>query len=781
MLCTRCGKYPAVLIINDEKNPEIVKEALCSNCLNEMNSQSMNTLAGMMGMSPEDMQSSMQDTMEIMSNMNLPEDADGEDSEAIPGGVSFMFGFPADKNGNPQNMSSADAKNAMEKFMSMFGMKHTPQQEDAGSSGQDTATKTKSGKDKKKKRKFLDTYGLNLTEKAKNNEIDRVVGRNREIARVIQVLNRRSKNNPVLLGEPGVGKTAIAEGLALRIVEKQVPAKLFNYEIYLIDFAALVAGTQFRGQFESRLKNLLDETKREGNIILVIDEIHNIVGAGDAEGGAMSAANILKPALARGEIQIIGATTLNEYRKKIEKDSALERRFQPVIVDEPTIEESIDILKGIKNYYEDYHKVEIPDEVIKSAVIMSERYIHDRFLPDKAIDIIDEASSKANLENAALTEIATLKSELETLEAQREAVSEDDYQAIADLKSHECRINDRLAELESGNLSPEISSDDVAEVVEMWTRIPVQKLTEVDSKKLLDLEENLHKRVIGQETAVSAVSRAVRRKRAGFDLKKRPISFIFAGPTGVGKTELVKALAECMFGSEEALIRIDMSEYMEKHSVSKLVGSPPGYVGYDEAGQLTEKIRRNPYSIILLDEIEKAHADVFNIFLQVLDDGRITDSQGRVVNFENTVIVMTTNAGSDLKSAAVGFESFSGEGKYEKALSSLFRPEFLNRVDEIIEFTSLSEDELRKIVDLMCSEILGGLSEKGISFEISDAAKGLIVKKGYNPKFGARPLRRVIMKEIEDKIAREIICGSITPGSKLSVDAKDEEFVLTLL
>ncbi|MBQ3054469.1 MAG: ATP-dependent Clp protease ATP-binding subunit, partial [Clostridia bacterium] len=575
----------------------------------------------------------------------------------------------------------------------------------------------------------------------------------------------------------------ISKGLAMKIIEKQVPEKLHNTEVYLIDFAALVAGTQFRGQFEARIKALVEETKKLGNIILVIDEVHNIVGAGDAE-GAMNAANILKPSLARGDIQIIGATTIEEYRKFIEKDAALERRFQPVMIDEPTIEDSIEILQGIKGYYEDFHKVSISDEVIENAVRLSERYIHDRFLPDKAIDVIDEAASKVNLENTELTELFNLKDKLKEIQSEKEnAVQTDsieDYQKAANLKIEECQLIEKIAELEKTCFHKPVLVDDIAQVIESWTKIPVKSLTRVDSAKLIDLEKSLHKRVIGQDKAIDLVSRAVRRKRADISISKRPVSFIFVGPTGVGKTELVKALAENVFGSEEALIRLDMSEYMEKHSVSKLIGSPPGYVGYDEAGQLTEKVRRNPYSIILFDEIEKAHEDVFNTLLQVLDDGRITDSHGRTVNFENTIIIMTSNAGSSIKTGLVGFgETNDGlSGKYDKALKELFRPEFLNRVDEIIEFHSLTSQQLLSIVSLQLESLVEGLKNKNITLIVTNNAKELILKLGYEPSYGARPIRRTITRYIEDAVAEKIITNENI--SEITVDSNNEEFILQI-
>ncbi len=773
MLCTRCGKNIAVVFLQNQSDASAPTQALCIKCARELGVGNIDSLIKSMGLDPDQMEHDMTEFMENTDPEQL-EQSMTEMMEAMKNG---------DTNGflsiNPTSSSSLDSDetsdkqpfNPMQLFNSLFG------------SDKEKQTQAKPHKSEKaekpdKKRKTLETFGTNLTRKAAEGKIDNIVGREREIARVIQILNRRSKNNPVLLGEPGVGKTAIAEGLAMRIVEKKVPAKLFSYEVYLIDFAALVAGTQFRGQFEARLKKLIEEATEAGNIILMIDEVHNIVGAGEAEGGAMSAANILKPALARGEIQIIGATTLTEYRKKIEKDSALERRFQPVLVDEPTVFESIEMLCGIKKYYEEYHKVVISDEVIKSAVVMSERYIHDRFLPDKAIDVIDEAASKVNLSNTQLIEIQKLETEIGDINIRESELPDEDYEGKAMLKSEACRKSEALALLKSEYTDPSVTVEDIAGVIEMWTKIPVRSITEVDSEKLIKLEENLHKRVIGQNDAVESVARAVRRNRAGLTHKKRPVSFIFAGPTGVGKTQLVKALAECMFGSEDALIRVDMSEYMEQHSVSKLIGSPPGYVGYDEAGQLTEKVRRNPYSIILLDEIEKAHADVYNIFLQVLDDGRITDSQGRVINFENTVIVMTTNAGSELKSGSMGFESGHGQSRYEKALSQIMRPEFLNRIDCIVEFNTLTMGELTQIADLMLGELTAGLAEKNISVNVTDEAKQLIATKGYKKEFGARPMRRVITRHIEDALAGMLITNSLSAGDTVEIDAKDGEFYI---
>ena len=638
--------------------------------------------------------------------------------------------------------------------------------------------KKKNNKQSKKK-KYLDTYGTNLTQKAKNNELDIVIGRDKEIQRIIQILNRRSKNNPCLIGEPGVGKTAIAQGLAIKIANQNVPAKLLNKEVYLLDMTAVIAGTQFRGQFESRMKGIIDECKEYGNIILVIDEIHNIIGAGDGE-HSMNAANILKPSLSNGEIQLIGTTTLKEYRKYIEKDTALERRFQQVLVEEPNIEDSIGILEGIKKYYEEYHKVKISSDVIKQTVIMSEKYIHDRFLPDKAIDILDEACSRINLENKDLFKLEILKQELKNIQAQKEEViaadSTEDYQKAADLKTKECQLIEKIDKMNSKMKLKSITVQDIASVIESWTKIPVKKITEAETQKLLNLETNLHKRVIGQEEAVNAVSRAIRRNRAGLQSTKRPPSFIFVGPTGVGKTELAKSLAYEMFGSEDSIIRVDMSEYMESHSTSKLIGAPPGYVGYDDAGQLTDKVKRKPYSIILFDEIEKAHPDVFNILLQVLDDGKLTDSQGNTVSFSNTIIIMTSNAGSNLNNNSIGFgKQTVDKGKIEDSLKEVFRPEFLNRVDEVVVFDSLTQNELLQIVDLMLNDTIKALKDKDITMHISNNAKKYLLEKGTNIKFGARPLRRAIQRYLEDEISERILKGEIIDGQNVSVNFVDNE------
>lgn len=637
----------------------------------------------------------------------------------------------------------------------------------------------KKNKKQNKKKKFLDTFGTNLTDKAKNNELDIVIGREKEIQRIVQILNRRSKNNPCLIGEPGVGKTAIAQGLAIKIANQNVPAKLLNKEVYLLDMTAVIAGTQFRGQFESRMKGIIDECKEYGNIILVIDEIHNIIGAGDGE-HSMNAANILKPALSNGEIQLIGTTTLKEYRKYIEKDSALERRFQQVLVEEPNIEDSIVILEGIKKYYEEYHKVKISSDIIRQAVIMSEKYIHDRFLPDKAIDILDEACSRINLENKDLFKLEMLKQELAKVQSEKEEViaadSTEDYQKAADLKTRECQLIEEIDKLSAKAKPKQLNVQDIANVIESWTKIPVKKITEAETQKLLNLETNLHKRIIGQDEAVSSVARAIRRNRAGLQSTKRPPSFIFVGPTGVGKTELAKSLAYEMFGSEDSIIRIDMSEYMESHSTSKLIGAPPGYVGYDDAGQLTDKVKRKPYSIILLDEIEKAHPDVFNILLQVLDDGKLTDSQGNTVSFSNTIIIMTSNAGSNSNINSIGFGKQSiDKNKIMDSLKELFRPEFLNRVDEIIQFDSLTKEQLLKIVDLMLENTRKALNEKDINMDITKKAKNYLLEKGTDIKFGARPLRRAIQRYIEDELSEMILRSQLLDGQTVKVDFENDK------
>ncbi len=772
MLCSKCNKNVAVIFITKLEGDKQTNEGLCLSCAKSLGIAPIDQFVGQMGIDDADidaLSSELNTMMEGIENGEI-------DEEMI-------------------NALSADAENApqtMNLFNKMFASLGANQNKENNSDNEATkdsghTTKTATQKPKKKKKKMLETYGTNLSEKAALGLVDKVIGRNEEIDRVVQILNRRTKNNPVLLGEPGVGKTAIAEGLAMRIYEKNVPPKLFNREVYLLDFTALVAGTQFRGQFEARLKGIVEEVKSLGNIILVIDELHNIVGAGDAE-GAMSAANILKPALARGEIQVLGATTLNEYRKHIEKDTALERRFQTVIVDEPSVEESIEILKGIREYYENYHSVKISDELIEAAVKLSERYITDRYLPDKAIDVIDEAGSRANLKNMALAELAVLEEELnEVLERKEDAAradSIDDYQKAAELKFAESKLREDIEKKRAESKNSQITIDDVARVIESWTKIPVQRITELESEKLLNLEKRIHERIIGQNMAVNAVCRAVRRRRAAISRKLRPVSFVFVGPTGVGKTELVKAMAETLFDNEDAIIRLDMSEYSEKHSVAKLIGAPPGYIGYDDAGQLTEKVRRKPYSIILLDEIEKAHPEIFNILLQILDDGRITDSHGKQVSFENTIIVMTSNAGSDLKTGNLGFindEDSAIESKVDTALKSIFRPEFLNRIDETVVFKQLKSDELMQIIDLMLKDMTDELSQKGITLLVDDDAKQLILKKGYDVKYGARPLRRVIQRHIEDEIAFMVIKSELSSGDTVKIGVKSDAFTVSKL
>ena len=681
----------------------------------------------------------------------------------------------AENNENPEMQFGAIPLGSI--FSSMFGMNDGNSMSNDDSSSGSEKKKVKVDK-KSKKKKVLDTYGTNLTQKARNNQLDSVIGRDKEIQRMIQILNRRSKNNPCLIGEPGVGKTAIAQGLAIKIAQNKVPAKLLNKEVYLLDMTGIIAGTQFRGQFESRMKSIIDECKSLGNIILVIDEIHNIIGAGDAE-HSMNAANILKPSLSNGEIQLIGTTTLKEYRKYIEKDSALERRFQPIIVSEPSITDSIDILEGIKKYYEEFHKVKISSDVIKQTVIMSEKYIHDRFLPDKAIDILDEACSRINLDNKELYQLEILKNELAKIQEEKEeaasADSTEDYQKAAELKTKECALTEQIEELSKKLKLKNLTIQDIAEVIENWTKIPVKKITEKETQKLLNLEANLHKKVIGQDSAVEAVSRAIRRSRAGLKSTKRPPSFIFVGPTGVGKTELAKSLAYEMFGNEDSIIRIDMSEYMESHSTSKLIGSPPGYVGYDDAGQLTEKVKRNPYSIVLLDEIEKAHPDVFNILLQVLDDGRLTDAQGNTVSFENTIIIMTSNAGSNLNNNSIGFGgSRIDSNKMISALKETFRPEFLNRVDEIVVFEQLNQEQLLQIVDLMLNDTKKALDNKDIKLEVSQDAKKTLLNKGTDIKYGARPLRRAIQRYLEDELSDMILRSELHNGQTVLVTSNED-------
>ena len=772
MLCSDCKKNQATVFINKIENGVSSMEGLCHDCAkkrgievpeaqnNQFNPSQMNNI-DMTNMSKQ-LESLFKDLSTNLKIENLDdlgniddEDLDEEDIENMESPMGIPIGSI---------------------FANFIPQKSQKQNDEEKSNGRQKVKVEK--KKSNKKKKYLDVYGTNLTQKAKNNELDMVIGRDKEIQRVIQILNRRTKNNPCLIGEPGVGKTAIAQGLAIKIANNNVPAKLLNKEVYLLDMTSVIAGTQFRGQFEARMKGIIDECKEYGNIILVIDEIHNIIGAGDGE-HSMNAANILKPSLSNGEIQLIGTTTLKEYRKYIEKDSALERRFQQVLVEEPNIDDSITILEGIKKYYEEYHKVKISNDVIKQAVIMSEKYIHDRFLPDKAIDILDEACSRINLENKELFRLEMLKQELAKVQAEKEdaahADSTEDYQKAADLKTRECRLIEEIDKLNSTIKLKNLTVQDIAQVIENWTKIPVKKITEAETQKLLNLETNLHKRIIGQNEAVSAVSRAIRRNRAGLQSTKRPPSFIFVGPTGVGKTELAKSLAYEMFGSEDSIIRIDMSEYMESHSTSKLIGAPPGYVGYDDAGQLTEKVKRKPYSIILLDEIEKAHPDVFNILLQVLDDGKLTDSQGNTVSFQNTIIIMTSNAGSNLNNNSIGFgKQTIDTNKVEENLKQVFRPEFLNRIDEIIVFNPLTKPELMQIVDLMLKDTKKALADKNITINVLDNAKDFILEKGTNLKFGARPLRRAIQRYVEDEISEMILRGEIHEGQNVEISLEND-------
>ncbi|MBO4816214.1 MAG: ATP-dependent Clp protease ATP-binding subunit [Clostridia bacterium] len=759
MLCSNCHKNMAVIFTKKIDGDKSSMEGLCYDCAKEKGINPLEVLAKQAHLSEDelnDISKQFETLFEDISD-NIDEINENPDKNAgIPLGSIFsnMFG----------------AKNAQ-----------TSNSEDNSNNGKRVKTEKRP---KEKKKSFLDIYGTNLTNKARKNELDNVIGREKEIERVVQILNRRSKNNPCLIGEPGVGKTAIAQGLAIKIAEQNVPAKLLNKQVYLLDMTAIIAGTQFRGQFEGRMKAIIDECRESKNIILVIDEIHNIIGAGDAE-HSMNAANILKPSLSNGEIQLIGTTTIKEYRKYIEKDSALERRFQPVLIEEPSINDSIEILKGIKKYYEDFHKVRISNDVIEKAVKMSEKYIHDRFLPDKAIDILDEACSKINLNNKDLYELEILKNRLNKIQEEKEEAVEsdsiEDYQKAADLKTEECTILDKIEELNKKIELISLTVNDIAEVIEHTTKIPVKKITEAETQKLLNLEQNLHNRIIGQDVAVEAVSRAIRRNRAGLQSSKRPPSFIFVGPTGVGKTELAKTLAYEMFGSEDSIIRVDMSEYMESHSTSKLIGSPPGYVGYDDAGQLTEKVKRKPYSIILLDEIEKAHPDVFNILLQVLDDGKLTDSQGNTVNFENTIIIMTSNAGSNLNNNSIGFgKQTLDKGKIEDSLKNIFRPEFLNRVDEVVIFDSLTNNELLKIVDLLLGYTSKALKNKDIQLEVSKDAKNYILEKGTNLKYGARPLRRAIQKYIEDPISDMILKSEVLPFQKIIITLENDKLIFNV-
>ena len=769
-LCSRCKKNLAVIFITKMENGQTTNEGLCLKCAKELGIKPVDDMISRMGLSDDDLENlngEMGDMMNGLEGLLNPgeKDEDSEDDEQDSQTATFpflnkLFGNAAN-NENADNLPARDERT---------------EQKPRGD---------KPNGQKKQKHKFLDLYCQNLTQKARDGKLDRIVGRDVETERVIQILNRRQKNNPCLIGEPGVGKTAIAEGLAQRIVDKDVPYKLQSKEVYLMDLTALVAGTQFRGQFESRMKGLIEEVKKLGNIILVIDEVHNLVGAGDAE-GSMNAANILKPALSRGEIQVIGATTFNEYRKHIEKDSALERRFQPVTVNEPTIEEAVAIMRGIAHYYEAYHGVEIPPEIARQAVILSERYITDRFLPDKAIDLLDEACSDVNLKNKNIGKLEALRKERDDLDLELKMLSENaeptesDYARMAELRSRNLQLGQEIALLEE-EPKPVLTMENLAHIIELWTKIPASKIRAQEYEQLLQLDTRLKQYIVGQDEAVAAVTAAIRRNRVGISPKKRPVSFIFVGSTGVGKTELVKVLANELFESVESLIRLDMSEYMEKHSVSKIIGSPPGYVGYDEAGQLTEKIRRRPYSVILFDELEKAHPDVLNILLQILDDGRITDAQGRVVNFENTIIIMTSNAGSDRKDGSVGFGKTVSEQSKEKALKALgefLRPEFINRVDEVVCFNKLTEENFRAIAGIMLGELRDSLDARGLTFDWDGSLVDYLVKKSYSVQYGARNLRRTIQKDLEDPIAEKLIDAYQNPLHALHAKADGEHVTL---
>ena len=764
-LCSRCKKNIAVVFITRQENGQNVNEGLCLKCAKNLGLPQVDEMMRRMGITDEDLDNISNEMMGAFGGAeNLEGLTDADDPDA--------------------DSEDEDGKTATFPFLSRF-FGGNPAASDAQNSGE--AEQTQSPRSNKKvekgsKHKFLDSYCINLSQRARDGKLDAVIGRAEEIERVIQILNRRQKNNPCLIGEPGVGKTAIAEGLAQRIVAGEVPFKLRSKEVYLLDLTALVAGTQFRGQFESRMKGLIEEIRKMGNVILVIDEVHNIVGAGDAE-GSMNAANILKPALSRGEIQVIGATTFTEYRKHIEKDTALERRFQPVTVNEPNMEDTLKILKGIAHYYEQYHGVKIPEGILRQAVLLSERYITDRFLPDKAIDLIDEACSDLNLHDKNINRRMELRREIEDYDKERELLQgaeEPDFERLAELKSLTIKAQEELDVL-CAQGDPQLSMDNLARVIELWTKIPASRIREDEFHRLSELDKRLKEHIVGQDEAIEAVSAAIRRNRVGISPKHKPVSFIFVGPTGVGKTELVKQLAQDLFNSPDALIRLDMSEFMEKHSVSRIVGSPPGYVGYDEAGQLTEKIRRKPYAVILFDEIEKAHPDVMNVLLQILDDGEITDSHGRKVNFENTVIVMTSNAGSERKEGTVGFGHTVNEQNRDRAMKALgefLRPEFLNRVDEVICFNRLDEQNFAGIARIMLSELQKSLEDKGLHFTWDEAVEEYLVKKSYSATYGARNLRRTIQKDLEDTMAAQIIDSYEHPVTQIRASMENGKLVV---
>ena len=768
-LCARCHKNMAVVFINRIENGQSHQEGLCLKCARELHIKPIDDIISKMGINDEELDGLSSEMMEAMQNLS----GSGDDLMNIE---------------NDDDSSDDDGKTATFPFLNrLFGAQNAANAENRDSTETERPRSGKDAGERKPKRKFLDNYCISLTDRARAGKLDRMIGRSEELERVIQILNRRQKNNPCLIGEPGVGKTAIAEGLAQRIASGDVPAKLRDKQVFLLDLTSLVAGTQFRGQFESRMKGLIEEIRREGNIILVIDEVHNLVGAGDAE-GSMNAANILKPALSRGEIQVIGATTFNEYRKHIEKDAALERRFQPVTVAEPSLDDSVEILKGIRKYYEDFHGVKISDEMCRMAVTLSERYITDRFLPDKAIDLIDEACSDVNLHNRDIERSAEIKKECADLDKERELLlsgtaGDGDFEKLAELRSRDLQLKDELSRIEAKGM-PELTADNLAHIIELWTKIPASNIRADEFERLSGLAGRLKAHIIGQDEAVNAVCAAIKRSRAGLQSKRKPVSFIFVGSTGVGKTELVKRLAADLFNSPESLIRLDMSEFMEKFSVSRIIGSPPGYVGYDEAGQLTEKIRRKPYSVVLFDEIEKAHPDVMNILLQILDDGRITDAQGRTVNFENTVIVMTTNAGSDKRTGSVGFNMSAdeqGKEKAVKALNDFLRPEFINRVDEIIYFHRLTEENIRAIASLMLEDLRTAMAERGTALTWDERVIAYLAEKGYSATYGARNLQRLIQKDIEDAIATEIIDNRKGAASAVSLTVSDGKITVYAL
>ncbi len=762
-ICSRCQKNVAVIFITKIENGNNVTEGICISCAREMKIKPVDDLVKNLGLSEEELDSltgGMNEAMEMFGNVPvIPEEDVAEDGDD---GKTATFPFLSRLMGNNDGQNPNPPADG----------KEPPQKE------------TREAKEPAKKRtRALENYCICLTERAREGKLDRMIGRDEELERTIQILNRRQKNNPCLIGEPGVGKTAIAEGLAQRIATDNVPYKLRDKEVYLLDLTALVAGTQFRGQFESRMKSLIEDIRKQGNVILVIDEVHNIVGAGDAE-GSMNAANILKPALSRGEIQVIGATTFAEYRKHIEKDAALERRFQPVTVAEPSMADSAQILKGIAHYYEEHHGVAISDEMCDLAVTLSERYITDRFLPDKAIDLIDEACSDVNLKNLELERLSKVMRERADLEKERELLLADSegehFERLAVIRSRDMQLSDEQRKLESVK-SPELTAENLARIIELWTKIPASSIRSDEFVKLSELQSRLCEHIVGQDDAVRAVCSAIKRNRVGLGAKRKPVSFIFAGSTGVGKTELVKRLAEDLFDSPESLIRLDMSEFMEKHSVSRIIGSPPGYVGYDEAGQLTEKIRRKPYSVVLFDEIEKAHPDVLNVLLQILDDGRITDAHGRTVNFENAVVIMTTNAGSDKQGGSVGFDRNLNEQSNDKAMKALkefLRPEFLNRVDEIVHFNRLTEEDFRKIAVLMLAELCESMKTKGMALEWDGTVVDFLTKKSYSAKYGARNLRRTIQREIEDPVATELVDRRRSLAEKIKITANDERILV---